>query len=110
MSQPENYLRRSHVPVKDAAAVAAMDPLRQQLRLDLAAARAGLTCSARVHFLDHAPGLFRLGAQPTEEAAPRGVVHGLREKAPRKALDVQPFNVNPPVVCYELASDGESRE
>ena len=72
----QHDLRRSHVTIEDAAAVAAMHPFREALGLDCAAIRTCLAGAARIDQHDRPTGTFSLEGRELDELGPRGVVDG----------------------------------
>ena len=68
-----------------------MHTLRQSLA-DFTPAEAILARAGRIDLHDLTPSLFRFGTEYVEKGRPACIMHGLGEKVPRHALDVQLFD------------------
>ena len=81
-----------------------MHTFRQSLP-DFTPAQATLARAGRVDLYDPAPSLFRFGAEYAQKGRPACIVHGLGEKAPRHALDVEVFDNDQLVGVDQLPCD-----
>ena len=81
-----------------------MHTFRQSLA-DFTPAEAMLARAGRVDLHDPASSLFRFGAEYAQKGRPACIVHGLGEKAPRHALDVEVLDGNQLVGIGQLPRD-----